>query len=138
MTAHYILPNFDEASSSQIPAILQLINMGYTYIPRHEVDAHRDGKNQYILRDIAHKAIRAINPPEISDKSIDEALFALEKIKLDDGVVKASEDVFSDLLGGRAVSEIIDGKRTSPQLKFIDWKEPENNLFHVVAEFELE
>lgn len=138
MTAHYILPDFDEASSSQIPAILQLINMGYTYISRHEVDAYRDGKNQYILQDIAHQALRAINPEEISDKSIDEALFALEKIKLDDGVVKASEDVFSDLLGGRAVSEIIDGKRTSPQLKFIDWKEPENNLFHVVAEFELE
>ncbi len=138
MTQNHILPNFDEASSSQIPAILQLINMGYTYIPRHEVDNLRDGKNQYILRDIAHKAIRAINPQEISDKSIDEALFALEKIKLDDGVVKASEDVFSDILGGRSVSEIIDGKRTSPQLRFIDWKEPKNNLFHVVAEFELE
>ena len=138
MTQNHILPNFDEASSSQIPAILQLINMGYTYIPRHEVDNLRDGKNQYILRDIAHKAIRAINPEEISDKSIDEALFALEKIKLDDGVVKASEDVFSDILGGRSVSEIIDGKRTSPQLRFIDWKEPKNNQFHVVAEFELE
>ena len=138
MTTHHILPDFDEANSSQIPAILQLINMGYTYIPRHEVDNLRDGKNQYILRDIAHKAIRTINPSEISDKSIDEALFALEKIKLDDGVVKASEDVFSDILGGRSVSEIIDGKRTSPQLKFIDWKEPKNNQFHVVAEFELE
>ena len=45
---NYILPDFDEASSSQIPAILQLINMGYTYIPRHEVDNLRDGKNQYI------------------------------------------------------------------------------------------
>ena len=138
MTTQHILPDFDEASSSQIPAILQLINLGYTYIPRHEVETHRDGKNQYILRDIAHQALREINPPEISDKSIDEALFALEKIKLDDGVIKASEDVFSDLLGGRAVSEIIDGKRTSPQLKFIDWKELSNNVFHVVAEFELE
>lgn len=138
MTQNYILPDFDEASSSQIPAILQLINMGYTYIPRHEVDNYRETKSQYILKDIAHKALRNINPVEISDKSIDEALFALEKIKLDDGVVKASENVFSDLLGGRAVSEIIDGKKTSPQLRFIDWNNWENNTFHVVAEFEIE
>lgn len=135
---HHILPDFDEASSSQIPAILQLINMGYHYIPRNEVDNYRETKSQYILKDIAHKALRNINPVEISDKSIDEALFALGKIKLDDGVVKASENVFSDLLGGRAVSEIIDGKKTSPQLRFIDWNNWENNTFHVVAEFEIE
>jgi len=135
---HHILPDFDEASSSQIPAILQLINMGYTYIPRHEVEKYRESKGQYILRDIAKTALRRINDAVVSDKSIDEALFALEKVKLDNGVVKASEDVFSNLLGGCAVSEIIDGKRTSPQLKFINWEEPSENLFHVVAEFEIE
>ena len=48
MTAHHILPDFDEANSSQIPAILQLINLGYAYIPRHEVDNYRDSKSQYI------------------------------------------------------------------------------------------
>ena len=138
MTQQHILPDFDEASSSQIPAILQLINLGYTYIPRQEVETHRDGKNQYILRDIAHQALREINPSEISDKSIDEAIFGLEKIKLDDGVVKASEIIFSNLLSGVSVPEIIDGKKTSPQLRFINWDEPEKNMFHVVAEFEIE
>lgn len=138
MTAHHILPDFDEANSSQIPAIFQLINLGYTYIPRHEVDNYRDSKSQYILRDIAIKALREINPSEISDKSIDEAIFGLEKIKLDDGVVKASEIIFSNLLSGVSVPEIIDGKKTSPQLRFINWDEPEKNMFHVVAEFELE
>ena len=138
MTAHYILPEFDEASSSQIPALLQLINLGYTYIPRYEVEKHREGKSQYILRDIAHNALRKINAPEISDKSIDEALFALEKIKLDDGVVKASENIYANLVGGCSVTEIIDGKRTSPQLKFINWNEPDKNVFHIAAEFEIE
>ena len=85
--------------------------MGYAYIPRHEVDNYRDSKSQYILRDIAIKALREINPSEISDKSIDEAIFGLEKIKLDDGVVKASEIIFSNLLSGVSVPEIIDGKK---------------------------
>lgn len=132
------LPDFDEASSSQIPALLQLINLGYDYIPRNEVNNHRESKSQYILHDIAKKALRDINEDIISDKSIDEALYALEKTKLDDGMVKASEEVYSNLLGGVSVPEIIDGKKTSPQLKFIDWQEPENNVYHVVAEFEIE
>ncbi|MBP3345528.1 MAG: type I restriction endonuclease subunit R [Alphaproteobacteria bacterium] len=132
------LPDFDEASSSQIPALLQLINLGYNYIPRNEVNNYRESKSQYILHDIAKKALRDINEDIISDKSIDEALYALEKTKLDDGMVKASEDVYSNLLGGVSVPEIIDGKKTSPQLKFIDWQEPKNNVYHVVAEFEIE
>ncbi len=132
------LPDFDEASSSQIPALLQLINLGYDYISRNEVNNHRESKSQYILHDIAKKALRNINEDIISDKSIDEALYALEKTKLDDGMVKASEDVYSNLLGGVSVPEIIDSKKTSPQLKFIDWQEPKNNVYHVVAEFEIE
>ena len=132
------LPDFDEASSSQIPALLQLINLGYDYIPRNEVNNHRESKSQYILHDIAKKALRDINEDIISDKSIDEALYALEKTRLDDGMIKASEDVYSNLLGGVSVPEIIDGKKTSPQLKFINWQDPEKNVYHVVAEFEIE
>lgn len=138
MTSPLYLPDFDEASGSQIPAILQLINLGYTYIPRHEAANHRDGTGQYVLRDIACRALRRINPSSISDKSIGEAVFALEKVKLDDGMIKASETVFSNLSGGCSVPEIVNGKKTSPQLRFIDWNDPRNNDFHVVAEFELE
>lgn len=133
----FSLPDFDEASSSQIPALLQLINLGYRYIPRHQVNDLRDGKNQYILRDIAFDAVRAINDDTVSDKSIREAIFSLEKIKLDDGVIAASENIFSDLLSGKSVSELLNGKKTSPQMRFIDWNNPAKNTFHVVAEFEI-
>lgn len=126
------LPDFDEASSSQIPAILQLSNLGYEFI----ADPRRD-KSQYILRDIAFAAMRKINKSEISDRSIQEAIVSLEKIKMDDGTFKASEDIFADLLGGIAVSEMIDGKKTSPQMRLVDWSNPQNNSFHVIAEFEI-
>lgn len=133
----YYLPDFDEASSSQIPAILQLINLGYTYIGRDEVKKHRESNGQYILRDIAFNALREINGPDISDNSIREAIINLEKTKMDDGVIAASQSIFSDLLAGVGVSEFIDGKKSSPQLRFIDWQNPTNNQYHVVAEFEI-
>ena len=133
----YYLPNFDEASCSQIPAIIQLINLGYNYIGRHEVSKYRENNSQYILRDIAFEAIRKINSDEISDKSIKDAIANLENVKMENGVINVSEEIFANLLGGVGVSEIVDGKKLSPQMKFIDWKNWDKNIFHIVPEFEI-
>lgn len=135
-TIHNDLPDFDEASLSQIPALLELVNLGYTYLSRAQVGTMRDGPSQYILRDIAFDALRKINPPTISDKSIRDEIFKAEQqIDMGAGVFKASEEIYSLLLAGCGVSELIDGRRTSPQMKFIDWRAPANNTFHVCAEY---
>lgn len=132
------LPDYDEASVSQVPALLQLVNLGYRYLPRAEVARRRESKGQYILRDIAFEALRAINSEEVSDKSIRDALFETEQVPdLSDGIFRASEQIYSLLLSGKAVPELIDGRRISPQMRFIDWREPGNNRFHVCAEYEL-
>ncbi|MDR2527181.1 MAG: HsdR family type I site-specific deoxyribonuclease [Rickettsiales bacterium] len=132
----YTLPDFDEASFSQIPALIQLINLGYIYIPRNNVNKFRNGLEQYILSSIAIEAISKINPG-ISQKSIEDALIELEKVRMDDGVYKASEYIYTDILAGRAASEIVDGKKVSPQMRFIDFTNPKNNIYHVAAEFEI-
>ena len=133
------LPDFDEASSSQIPALLELVNLGYTYISRAEVAKLREGSSQYILRTIAFDALRKINGPNISGKSIRDEIFKAEQqIDMGAGVFKASEEIYSLLLAGCGVSELIDGRRTSPQMRFIAWgNEWHKNTFHVCAEFEL-
>jgi len=106
--ADYRLPDFDEASSSQIPALLELVNMGYEYLSRAEVREIRESNSQFVLRDIAYSALRAINGESVSLKSIRDAVF------------EASLSVYSLLLSGRSVSEIVGGRRVSPQMKFID------------------
>lgn len=134
----YSLPDFDEACASQIPALLELVNLGYTYLSRDQIREQRESQNQYILRDIAFDAIRKINEKKISDKSIHDAIFEAENnIDTGEGVFRASEEVYSLLLAGRSVSELLGGRRISPQLKFIDFVNPDNNTFHVCAEFEL-
>lgn len=137
MSTEYELPDFDEASMSQIPALLELVNLGYAYLPRSEVSRLREGHSQYVLRDIAFMALRGINDSRISDKSIRDAVFESEQFDMGRGVFGASEDVFSLMLAGRAVAELVDGRRASPQMKFVDFKEPRKNRFHVCAEFEL-
>jgi len=137
MSGEYELPDLDEASMSQIPALLELVNLGCTYIPRADVSRIREGTSQYVFRDIAFKALRKINGKNISDKSIRDAVFEAEQVDMGDGVFRASEDVYSLMLAGRAVSELVNGRRTSPQMRFVDFKDPLRNTFHVCAEFEL-
>lgn len=138
MTEPQELPDYDEASVSQIPALLQLHNLGYTYLTRADAAQARESKGQYILGEIAFQALRAINPDEISDKSIRDALFETEQMPdLSDGIIRASEQIYSLLISGKAVPELIDGRRVSPQMRFINWKEPEQNRYHVCAEYEL-
>ncbi|MCK5357299.1 MAG: type I restriction endonuclease subunit R, partial [Elusimicrobiales bacterium] len=131
------LPDFDEASMSQISALLELVNLGYTYIPRDEITKLRENTSQYILREIAFKALREINNKNISDKSIRDAIFDMENnIDMGIGALPASQEIFSLLLAGRSVSELVDGRRTSPQMKFVDFENSKNH-FHVCAEFKL-
>ena len=137
MNYEYDLPDFDEASMSQIPALLELVNLGYSYIPRAEISETRESTSQYVLRDIAFDALRGINSPNISDKSIRDAIFEAEQIDMGGGVFGASEEVYSLLLAGQAVSELVDGRRTSPQMKFVDFTGQGKNKYHVCAEFEL-
>lgn len=131
------LPDFDEASASQIPALLELVNLGYVYLPRAEVARLRESASQYVLRDVAFAALRRINGENISAKSIRDAIFEAEQLDLGGGVFRASEEVFSLLLAGRSVPELAGGRRVSPQMKFIDFRNPENNAFHVCAEFDI-
>ena len=138
MNEEHDLPDFDEASASQAPALLQLVNLGYGYLTRAEVRDLRESNSQYILREIAFEALRRLNSDNISDKSIRDAIFEVEQgIDMGGGAYRASETIFATLLAGEAVAEIIDGRRMSPQLKFIDFAEPSNNCFHACAEFEL-
>jgi len=138
MSEKFELPDFNEATVSQIPALLELVNLGYTYLSREEINRMREGQSQYILRDIAFEALREMNSLDISDKSIRDAVFEAEsQIDLGAGMIRASEKVYSLLLAGRAVSELIDGRRVSPQLRFVDWRNWEKNSFHVCVEFEV-
>ena len=126
-TIYYQLPDLDEANSSQIPALIQLVNLGYTYLSRQQVrDLRQNDLRKYILTEIAFNALRRINPPHISERSIYDALSDLQKPPLDKGIIKASEHIYTALIAGQSVQEYIDGKKQSPQLRFIDFDHPEN------------
>ena len=80
LNSKFTIPNssfseaaFDEAALSQIPAVLELLDLGYTYLSCETITSMREGESQYVLREIANRAMRAINQATVSDKSLRDA-----------------------------------------------------------------
>ena len=70
-----------------------------------------------------------------SAKNIARAIDDLD-VLLNEGLMAANQKISDQLLLGNSYSEeLIDGVKKSFSLYYIDYKHPENNVFHVTEEF---
>ena len=132
------LPNYDEKSTSQFSAVKQLINMGYNYLTREEVrDILHKQDYKYLLEEITFQAMRKINDESVSDKSILNRIYEIQKTKFDNGSESASLNIYNMLTMAESAQEFIDGKKTDGSIKIIDWENVENNIYHVTTEYNI-
>ena len=131
-----------EINASQRPALALLDAMGYTYISPADCDKQRGSRYHVLLRDILRGQLRRLNryvyagaENEFSAANIERAMEDLDE-PLTDGLVRTSEKIYDALLLGKSYPETVgDGKMLSFNLKYIDWDNPQNNVFHVTEEF---
>ena len=131
-----------EINASQRPALALFEAMGYTYISRADCDKHRGSRYHVLLRDILRGQLRRLNryvyagaENEFSAANIERAMEDLDE-PLTDGLVRTSEKIYDALLLGKSYPETVgDGKMLSFNLRYIDWDNPQNNVFHVTEEF---
>lgn len=131
-----------EKNISQQPAIDLLTAMGYTYISPADCDKQRGSRYHVLLRDILRGQLRRLNryvyagaENEFSAANIERAMEDLDE-PLTDGLVCTSEKIYDALLLGKSYPETVgDGKMLSFNLRYIDWDNPQNNVFHVTEEF---
>lgn len=138
-------PDTRERAVSQLPAIEQLINMGYKFLTRKEnVQAREGNLNSVILEDILEQQLKEINSYEFkgktykfSHKSIKAAIRELKEYPINDGFMKANEFIYDLITLGKSFSEDPEEKGVSKSfsLKYIDWENIDNNVFHVTEEF---
>lgn len=105
---------FSEASRVQIPAILHLTRLGYTYLPDVVNYDHRTN----ILTDIFSERVKHFNPT-ISDNEIRLLIDNLARIANNDDLGREFYTKINETSG----------------IKLIDFENPENNLWHCTAEF---
>lgn len=118
-------------------------NVGYTYLTLDECLKLRDGKlNEVILKDILISQLQKINGFEykgnaytFSPKNIAKAIEELN-VPLNEGLMSANQKISDKLMLGTSYDEeLIDGVKKSFSLQYIDFKHPENNVFHITEEF---
>ena len=131
-----------EINASQRPALALLESLGYTYISPADCDKQRGSRYHVLLRDILRGQLRRLNryayagaENEFSAANIERAMEDLDE-PLTDGLVRTGEKIYDALLLGKSYPETVgDGKMLSFNLRYIDWDNPQNNVFHVTEEF---
>lgn len=134
-----------EQNISQSPAIKLLQSLGYIYISPDDCLLQRGSEYDVILKDILRGQLRKINryiyggaENEFSAANIERAIEDLDE-PLTEGLVKCSERIFDALLLGKSYPQTVgEGKNLNFNLKYIDWENPEKNLFHVTEEYRVE
>ena len=136
---------FSEKYLSQIPALQQLINLGYQYFPPTQAMTERSGRtSNVLLENILRDQLKKINRIRykggeylFSEENIQSAIQKLKTVQYD-GLQKTNEAIYDLITLGTALEQTIEGDSKSFTLNYIDWKNPANNAFHAVAEFSVE
>src|ERR1051326_498669 len=138
-------PALSEDQVSQIPALHLLQKLGWTSLhPNEAVRLRGERRLRVLLRPILEERLQAINAFEYRGRTnrfdraaIEEGVRALLKLP-DDGLVRTNERIWHLLRLGKGVPQTVDGDTKSFQMRYVDWEHPENNVYHIADEFEIE
>ncbi len=138
-------PSFKEDHISQIPALQFLQKLGYTYLRSEEAEKLRGGKTtNVLLEEILRKQLKEINSEKrisstkstyISDANIENGIRVLKELPMNEGYISACETAYNLITLGKAFEQSFDGDKKSITLQYIDWKNLDNNVFHVTEEY---
>jgi type I restriction enzyme R subunit len=145
MTEENTKPLDKEDAISQIPALQLLQDLGYDYLTTDEAVKLRGGRLSNVLLEgvlvdwlRSHNRIRYRGQEHpFSEGNVQSAVQALKSVVYD-GLVRTNEKIYDLLCLGKSLQQSIDGDVKSFPFHYIDWDEPENNVFHVTDEFSVE
>lgn len=136
--------SFKEDDISKAPALELLQKLGYTYISPDEALAMRGGKmSNVLLEDVLRNQLRELNSikadgykvARFSEQNIENGVTAMRNVPMEGGYISGNEAVYNMLTLGKAFEQSMDGDKKSKTMQYIDWKHPENNVYHVTEEF---
>jgi type I restriction enzyme R subunit len=132
---------YDEQTDAHGPALRLLQELGYERLTPAEAHDLRDGDTSTaLLTEVLDEQLRALNEIEykgetyaFSDASIHQAVRRLRKLPESD-LLQANEKAYERLTLGVSIEQTVEGDTKSHPLQYIDWDEPENNVYHVATE----
>jgi type I restriction enzyme R subunit len=136
-----------EKHQSQIPVLQLLVALGFIPLSQEDALRLRGGRlRNVVLDDILAEQLMRINRFTHRGREygfdLEDAHEAMRRLKPTPDRLKGlrgtNQDIYDTLVLGTTITKSIDGDSKSYSLRYIDWERPENNVFHVTAEFSVE
>ena len=136
-----------EKHQSQIPALQLLVALGFSPLSQKEGLRLRGGRlKSVVLDDVLAEQLMRINAFTHRGREyafdLEDAHEAMRRLKPTPDRLKGlrgtNQDIYDTLVLGTTITKSIDGDSKSYSFRYIDWETPENNVFHVTAEFSVE
>ncbi len=136
---------FTEKYLSQIPAIAQLINLGYEFLTPEEARRQRNGRlGNFLLEGIVRDQLKELNriryrggEYRFSEENIQSAVQRLKNVKYD-GLQRTNEVIYDLLTSDFPPNRRIEGNTKSFPLVLHRLGASRSQPFHVTAEFPVE
>ena len=138
-----MLPSLKEEHLSQLPALQLLINLGFEYLTPEQTLAARGGRTgAVLLEDVLRKQLSQLNQVEhrgksypFSEANLATAVLKLRDLPIQNGFLSANSAFYDLVTLGTSLEQSVEGDKKSFSFRYIDWKQPKNNVFHVTEEF---
>ncbi|WBU62346.1 type I restriction endonuclease subunit R [Paracoccus albus] len=136
-----------EKHQSQVPALQMLVALGFTPLSQEETLRLRGARlRNVVLDDVLAEQLMRINRFTHRGREygfdLEDAHEAMRRLKPTPDRLKGlrgtNQDIYDTLVLGTTITKSIDGDSKSYSFRYIDWERPENNVFHVTAEFSVE
>ena len=120
--------SFKEDHISQIPALMMLEKLGYTYLTPAEAMELRGGNTSNVLLEpILREQLAKINTVQVSsqrttvfsEQNITAGIEALRDLPMAEGYMTASQVEYDLLTAGKTLEQIVDGDRKSYVMQYI-------------------
>lgn len=129
----------NELTLVEEPAVEYLKSLGYEYIDGDKLTpelGERDTLSDVILNRRMMKSLKKLNP-WISDEDANKIIRKLEKAEsLGSGLLEINEKIYEYIVNLKlTVDQVIDGRKETPTVHLIDFKDINNNDFLVCSQF---
>lgn len=135
---------FNERPESQDRALKVIEKLGYTIVPRSDAEQKRGSRRAVLFENELQAYLSRQTYPYNGEKrffSGGSIAAAVRAVSLQNaaGLYAANKELYDLLCSGKSLEETLpDGTRQSFDISFIDFEHPENNIFQVTDEFEVE
>jgi type I restriction enzyme R subunit len=130
----------DERNHVEKPLLDQLSGLGWGIIDldakQHPGASHRDNFTEVVMLSVLREQLKVINP-WLEEDQVDEVVKQLTANFPSTNLLQNNRHVFNQLLENTSVSENRKTGEKSPSVKFIDFKNRDNNRFIAVCQFKI-